>query len=335
MKEKNIKMIIKKYIDKRVIPGATYLVGNKDEIELYGILGNYQILPYEKPIKRGLYYDIASLTKVLITTPLIIKLIDIGELSLSDPLSRFFSYTPDEKRDVTIFHLLTHTSGFYSYLLDLSGLRRDNVIERIIAQPLENPPGKKVVYSCINFVTLFYIIRKIMGVEPYSLAREWFYIPLGMDEILYNPLKDGIKRENIVPTTENPERGLIHGVVHDPLAAHLEGISGNAGLFSTIDSLYRYVKMILNGGEDILSEEIVKKMEKNYTEGLGATRGLGWQILGKLIGHTGYTGTSLYFSRKQERVAILLANRVHPKDLHKEEIQILRREFHEEVFGEI
>ncbi len=335
MNEKNIKTIIKRYIDRRVIPGATYLVGDKNSPLIHGVLGNYQIVPYERAIRTGLYYDIASLTKLLITTPLIIKLIDMREISLSDPISRFFSPLPDEKREVTIFHLLTHTSGFYSYLLDLSGVRRDNVMEKILRQPLENPIGKKVTYSCINFVTLFYIVKKITNREPYEVARDWFYGPLGMNEILYNPLKHNIKKEDIAPTTENPERGLIHGVVHDPLAAHLSGISGNAGLFSTVDSLYRYAKMILNRGEGILSEEIVKRMEKNYTEGLGSDRGLGWQILGKLIGHTGYTGTSLYFSRKQERVAILLTNRVHPKDLHKEEIQVLRREFHEEVFGEI
>ncbi len=335
MNEKNIKTIIKRYMDKRVIPGATYLVGDKNAPIIYEVLGNRQIIPYEKSIKTGLYYDIASLTKVLITTPLIMKLIDMGEISLSDSISRFFPSLPDEKREITIFHLLTHTSGFYSYLLDLSGLRRDNVIKKILNQPLENPVGKKVVYSCINFVTLFYIVKKITGREPYEVARDWLYKPLGMNEILYNPLKNKIKKEDIVPTTENPERGLIHGVVHDPLAAHLEGISGNAGLFSTIDSLYRYAKMILNRGEEILSEGIIDKMEKNYTEGLGSDRGLGWQILGKLIGHTGYTGTSLYFSREQGKVAILLTNRVHPRDLHKEEIQVLRREFHEEVFGEI
>ena len=335
MREEKIREIIDKYIQKRVIPGATYLVGDKDHVEVKGFLGHYQIVPYEKGIKDSMYYDLASLTKILITTPLIMILVDRGDLSLSDTLYRFFPELPSEKRDITLLHLLTHTSGFYSYLLDLRGIRRNNVMKKVLVQPLEKTPGEGVTYSCINFVTLFYIVKKVVEDEPYNVAKRWIYKPLGMNHITYTPLKYGIKRDEIVPTKCDPERGLIHGVVHDPLAAHLEGISGNAGLFARIEDLYRYAKMILNYGEGILSEAIIGKMEKNYTKGLESDRGLGWQILGKLIGHTGYTGTSLYFSRKVGRVAILFTNRVHPKDIHKEEMQILRREFHEEVFGEI
>jgi len=332
--KENIEKLIKEYIDKRVIPGATYLVGNDREIEIFGFLGNSQIVPYEKPIKRSLYYDLASLTKILITTPLVMKLIDIGEISLSDSIIRFFSYAPLEKREITIFHLLTHTSGFYSYLKDLSGVTRENVMDKILSQPLEKQPGREVIYSCINFITLFYIIKEVIKDEPYNAAKRWFYNPLGMYSITYIPLKNGILRKEIVPTVDDSLRGLIQGIVHDPLAAHLDGISGNAGLFAKIEDIYKYARMILNKGEGILSEEIVLKMEKNYTKEFEKHRGLGWQHLGRLIGHTGYTGTSLYFSRKQKRVAILLTNRVHPKDLHKEGIQELRRKFHETVFEE-
>ncbi len=333
--EERIREIIKRYIDSRVIPGATYLVGNRDEVEYMGYMGNYQIIPYEKKIERSLYYDLASLTKVLITTPLVMKLIDMGEVSLSDSLARFFPNVPSDKRGVTVFHLLTHTSGFFSYLRDLSGVTRENVLGKILNQPLERAPGSHVTYSCINFVTLFYIVKEVVRGEPYDFAKRWFYRPLSMEYITYNPYKAGIPKDEIVPTVDDPQRGLIQGVVHDPLASHLDGISGNAGLFGKIEDLYKYARMILRGGEGIISEELVYRMERNYTEGLGSTRGLGWQIMGRLIGHTGYTGTSLYFSREKEKVAILLTNRVHPLDLHKEEMQVLRREFHEEVFGEI
>ncbi len=336
MKEEKIRLIVEKYVDKRVIPGATYLVGKEEDVECVGYVGNSQIVPYERKIRDFLYYDLASLTKVLITAPIVMKLIELGEISLSDPVSRFFPETPEEKKGVTIFHLLTHTSGFYSYLKDLKGVTRENVIYRILTQPLEKAPGEGVTYSCINFVTLFYIAKKITGEEPYDLAKRWLYKPLGMEKITYTPLKKGIKREDIVPTVDDPQRGLIHGVVHDPLAAHLGGISGNAGLFSPVFDLYRYMRMILREGEGVFSRDTIYKMEENHTAKLGNSKGLGWDILENgLIGHTGYTGTSIYFSREQKRVAILLTNRVHPKDAHKDEMQILRREFHEEVFGKI
>lgn len=334
MNENRIKAIIEKYIKERVIPGATYLIGNEREVEIYGYKGNMQIIPYERKLKRELLYDIASLTKIVITLPLTIKLIQDRKISLSDPISRFFPHTPDEKRDITIFHLLTHTSGYYSYLHELNGITEENVIDKILSQPLQKRPGKEVIYSCINYVTLFYIIKKVEPERPETLANKWFYGPLGMNSTVYTPLKKGIKKKEIVPTIVTGERGMLQGNVHDPLSAHLNGVSGNAGLFSTAMDLYKFATMFLNSGYGIISEELIQKMEKDYTKNLGNSRGLGWQILGKLIGHTGYTGTSLYFSRKEKRVAILLTNRVHPKDLYKEEIQTLRKEFHEEVFKE-
>ena len=204
------------------------------------------------------------------------------------------------------------------------------LVDYIAALPKNDPPGEKFVYSCLGYITLAEIVRKVSGQSIDRFAAENIFKPLGMNRTFFNP--DPKLFDQVVPTQLVDGRPLL-GVVHDPLARLQGGISGNAGLFSTAGDLAVFGQMLLNGGEyrgaRVFSRAAVERMTSVYPKAAFTGRGLGWDLSSvyasnggdlfgpKSFGHSGYTGTSLWLDPDTKTIVVLLTNSVHPDDKGK------------------
>jgi|Deesub1362B_J571_1020462.scaffolds.fasta_scaffold03914_3 CubicO group peptidase (beta-lactamase class C family) len=349
-----VDVVIQKAIEDEDIPGAVLLVARKGRIVYRKAYGYAQLVPYKVKMKADMIFDLASITKPVATAAAVMLLVEEGKIRLLDKVKKFvpqfLRYRDKNGReapDARIYHLLTHTSGLPPYT-DAEKVRErfgfpcpiDSLVQYIALLPKTNPPGEKFHYSCLGFITLAKIVKDLTGKNIHHFTQERIFRPLQMEHTAYIPLgKDGKPsdesdfykkyRDRIVPT-EVVDGKPLHGVVHDPLARTIGGISGNAGLFSCADDLLIFAQMILNGGEfrgiRVFSPLAVKRMTTVYEKVKESGRGLGWDLAsayssngGDLFpsggfGHTGYTGTSIWINPRTQTVVILLANRVHPKD---------------------
>jgi CubicO group peptidase (beta-lactamase class C family) len=333
--------IIQQSIENKDIPGAVVLVGRKDKVLFCNTYGNSQLVPEPRPMEKDMMFDLASLTKPVATATSIMILVERGELHLrekvKDYIPGFKTFTDEQGEigeDARIWHLLTHTSGLPPYIPDKditahfgSFCTLENLIAYIASLDKTNPPGEEFHYSCLGFICLSSIIKQITGQNVAEFSRENIFLPLGMHHTLFNPPED--LKERCVPT-EVTEDLFLKGIVHDPLARLLGGVSGNAGLFSTADDLAIFARMLLNKGTyketRILSPLAVERMTEICRHAPFAGRGYGWDLDsaysssgGDLFGassfgHTGYTGTSLWIDPETQIYVILLTNRVHPDD---------------------
>ena len=338
------KEIIRDYVDKGLLPGASFAYVDKNgyECDCYGYKA---LLPEKEPLSIDTIYDIASLSKVVSTSTLICKLMEEKLISFETRVSDVLKEFP--YKDITVFDLITHTSGLpaddkhYKECKD-----KDELWDFILKLPLHNPTGTTVEYSCFGYIVLGKIIEHFKGsIEDY--AREVLFEPLGSKNIMYNPyLKN--RKDDCAPTEVTEQRGIIKGIVHDGKANILEGLSGNAGIFSDIDTLSRFVQMMLNDGvykdNRILSSETMKLFHNTYTEGLNEKRTMGgWfhgdknTSAGTLVSddslyHTGFTGTSIYIDYKRGFGLVLLSNAVHPSRDHK--MNEIRKLFYTNILKE-
>jgi serine-type D-Ala-D-Ala carboxypeptidase len=310
-------------------------------------------------------YDLASLTKVTATLPAILLSIQKGKLLLFDRVEEYipeFCTGHDQhfKRNITIFHLLTHTSGLPAwrpFFVKCRGTR--DYIEAIAKEPLMGRPGKKVVYSDLGFMLLGFILERVWDLELAELTKQLVFQPLSMKNTGY--LSQGV----IAPTENGNEieknmaleylkankrpgaftfmeeelvavpwrKEAIQGTVHDCNAFYgLNGVSGHAGLFSTICDLQKYMKIWSETDNNFLDPLLKKLATEAKTGKLAPMRGLGWESAstggtmeqliqscsaGDLVspaafGHTGFTGTFMWHDPVRESTLIVLSNRVHP-----------------------
>ncbi len=218
---------------------------------------------------------------------------------------------------------------------------RDSVVETIGSIPLATLPGSRVEYSCLGYILLAEIVRKLSGVSLGQFSRQHIFKPLKMQNTFFNPGPDeffriapteignGFERQLAGPSGEcfpGWRKYRIRGEVHDGNAHHLGGDTGNAGLFATIGDVAGFCRCILNmgraGDKEIIREKTLQNSLKNHTGHLNESRGYGWQFSestrfsGTLIspgsvGHTGFTGTSMWLDLQRKAAVILLTNRVY------------------------
>jgi len=321
--------VIDREIERGEIPGAAVAIGHQGRQVTYA--AGLAVATPERNIPAAVdtIYDCASLTKVVVTLPLILQLIDQGELRLDDPVAYFLpAFAENDKSDITIKHLLTHTSGLIAHTdLHSHGWTRQQIIEQICRQPKHYETGTKVVYSDLGFILLGEIASALFGLPLDAAASQYIFTPLGMKDSCFCP--DGSLQPRIAATEFMPELGgHLWGRVHDENALAMGGISGHAGLFSTAEDLARYARMWLTMGETdsgrVLSQAAMKASTKLYTAHLSSgRRALGWVAKGdgydasgdwlseRSYGHTGFTGTSLWIDPDHDLYVVLLTNRVH------------------------
>lgn len=325
-------------------PGAQVLIGNERDILYNRSYGNFTYDENSPVVTDYTMYDLASVTKVLATTSAIMKLYDQRKFNLSDKVSYYIpEFGSNGKEDITILNLLIHNSGltafvpFYKYYSN-----SEEVMDAIYNAELEYPTGSQSVYSDLNAVILGKLVEKISGKDLNQYCIDNIFLPLDMQNTMFVP--DDSRKDKIAPTEEDTYwRGrLLQGEVHDETTSMLNGVSGNAGLFSNARDIYKLMSVLLNDGryynpytrslkeERMFDEFTVELFTKKYTDVLYEnSRALGWDTkpldsstkyripCGELIsencfGHTGYTGTSVWCDRERKIIVILLTNRVYP-----------------------
>ena len=353
-------------IEAKDFPSAVYLVAEKGEIVLQDALGWAVVEPEKIETKLETIYDLASLTKVLITGLLTAKLIEKGEIILSDKISNYFSeFKTEEKKEITIQNLLTHTSGFSAwkpfYLIDQSSDLL-SLIKFIAEFKNENPINSKVVYSDLNFLTLSFVIEKIYSKSLDEIAKTEVFEPLELKNTFYNPPKSLRKRIAASEFGNEFEKQTcigqgydfskykwrdyqIWGEVHDGNCYFMNGISGHAGLFSTAAETFKMAQQFLAEQTVLLQPETCKLFRSNFTQGFNEARSIAFQLAETpestasralqpdSFGHLGFTGTSLWIEPETERIFILLTNRTHARELPFVNINSTRRRFHELATG--
>ncbi|NUR28628.1 MAG: beta-lactamase family protein [Catenulispora sp.] len=271
-------------------------------------------------------YDLASLTKVAATLPLVLRLVEEGEIGLDDPVVRYlpgFAAGGTAPSTVTIRHLLAHSSGLPAHreVWRLPGTADDR-FAAVLAEPLETPPGTTVRYSDLGFILLGRIVADVTGQPLDHAFAELVASPLGLTSIGYRPSAEAAATE--ANWFDDPDRqDPKTGIVHDENAESLGGVAGHAGLFGTASDVASY----LTGGwlapaSPILSPTMRAEALRCQTPGLDGVRGLGWTLRGDSYdfmsdawppagaGHTGFTGTSVAFDPDSGIWCVLLTNAV-------------------------
>jgi beta-N-acetylhexosaminidase len=317
-------------------PGAVVAVGYKSQLAIHAA-GKETRDPDSPAVTPDTMYDMASLTKVVATTTSLMILVQQGRLNLDLPVSRyipeFADYAksdpdPSWRSRVTVRMLMLHDSGWPAHRdFYKIGKDYDSVVALVIAEPLIHEPGTQVEYSDLNFITLGEIVQRLTGETLDEFAKEHVFEPLGMTETMYNPPAALLPR--IAPTEfDNDYRHkLMHGQVHDENAWAMGGVSGNAGLFSSVRDASIFSQMYLNGGiynyKRILNRSTIEQFTKRVPIGDSA-RTLGWDVptppnssgghylSPSAFGHTGFTGTSIWIDPERQLFIVLLTNRVNP-----------------------
>jgi uncharacterized protein YbbC (DUF1343 family)/CubicO group peptidase (beta-lactamase class C family) len=323
--------IVEKAIRSGKIPGAVVLIGNQDKVVYRQAFGYRAIKPKRLPMRIDTIFDLSSLTKVIATTTAVMQLVEKGKLRIEDQVAEHWpEFKINGKEEITVCQLLTHYSGLRPSLeVSSKWAGYDAALKMITGEKPFSPPGTRFIYSDINFIILGKLVRQISGQSLDVYCAEYIFKPLGMKDTRFKPSPS--LRSRIAPTQyQHGKKGkILWGEVHDPVAYHMGGVAGHAGLFSTADDLARFAQTLLNGGTTkglrILSPLTVEKMTIPQTPpNKMVLRGLGWDIdspftsnRGELFpvgsyGHTGFTGTSIWIDPVSKTYIILLTNRVHP-----------------------
>ena len=362
---RTIDSIINKSIADRCFPGCQILVARRGKIVFNKSYG-YHTYENERIVENNHIYDIASCTKVLGSTLCLMRLVEKKKLSLDKPFSNYFEeFRGTDKESLTLRELLTHQSGlrhinWSKMLLDKQMKHRADVFSstqseafpyqfgknlylckdahaRMFEQIVKRELGKKkFYYTCTPFYCFPTVIERITERNYEEYLYNEFYKPLGCRDITYNPINK-YSLERIVPTDKSRylHKGLIHGFVHDEAAGSLGGVSGNAGLFASAESIAPILQMLLNrgvyGGKRYFRSKTIREWTSCQYPENGNYRGLGFDrrrfddypiITPRRIyyaesasecsyGHSGFTGTMIWVDPAEDLIFIFLSNSVH------------------------
>ncbi len=340
--------ILDRAVADKAFPGGVLAVGVRGELAVHAF--GAQTYDAKAPaVTPTTIYDVASLTKAVVTTTAVAMLVAANRVQLDVPVERFLpewskgSSATDSRKTVTVRQLLLHTSGlpgWKQYFLTTKG--KKEIVAKALAEPLVAEPGTKIEYSDIGFILLGEIVERVSGKTLDQFARDRIFAPLGMSDAQFNPPKN--LRARIAPTENDAtfRKRLVHGEVHDQNAWAMGGVAGDAGLFSTAANLATFCQMLLNGGQyahqRLLSRNTIAQFTRAVKVG-EMSRTLGWDVpseqsqsgqyfSARSFGHLGYTGTSIWIDPEKELFVILLTNRVHPS-AENEKIKAVRPAVHD------
>ena len=302
-------------------PSAAVAIGVKDAVLARAFTGEAP-LPGDQKVDEHTRYDMASLSKVLGPTMIALRAMEDGTLRLTDTVADFFPEAPEDKKDITVKMLMTHTGGFYpSFRLDQMLSDPADTVSCILNHPLAGTPGEKPRYSCMGYILLAKMLEKRFSEPLNVLAKKRVFDPLGMGETGYCPDASAVcAATEVDPATGKP----WIGIVHDENARFQRGVSGNAGVFMPLCDGVRFASMLSQMGGGYLKRETMEMAIRNYTLGQEEHRGLGFHLAGTpdcffstkvpsaCFGHTGFTGTSLLVEPESGFWVLLLTNRVYP-----------------------
>ena len=302
----NLEKCIDKLLDKKTVQNIIVKVGQGNNV-----LCEIKKSAGQRTLTDKTLFDMASVTKIVATTSLTLIAIDRGLLSLSDHVDKFFA-TPKDKQAITIQHLLTHTMGIGHKSL-LGATSYDDIQNYILNIPLDIPIGNNVLYSCPAFILLGRILEKVFNDKLDTLFEKYVAHPLGMNLTTFLPHpKNDIVNSNLIES----EKGLVN----DYNCRYLGGVCGNAGLFSNVEDMTTYAKMLFSYGEPLFSKKIFDIATKNHTPNMAESRALGYLYVDERysqtatlfqkgsIGHCGHTGQSIFACPKTKLYVIILSD---------------------------
>lgn len=301
-------------------PGAVALVGDISNTYFFEAAGSRQIVPRRKPATKDTLYDVASLTKVVATTPAVMLLRDQGIWSLDDDVT---DHVPiDAYKGITLRHLLTHTAGLIPYITfydDVGSV--DEALRRYAEDGIIAKPGEERAYSDAGYMLLARAVEHASGASFDEFCRKRIFDPLKMKRTGFNPANAW--RDNCAATEHSEWRsGMIVGEVHDENAYAVGGVAGHAGLFTTAEDLAIFCRAVLSGG--LFDPAVLEEMTRIGQVAVYPWQGLGWELdpwdtekKGSLpartvFGHSGWTGVSMWLDRETQFFVVLLGNTCHP-----------------------
>jgi CubicO group peptidase (beta-lactamase class C family) len=340
--------IIQRGIDDRAYPAAVIEVGTRGGPLWQQAFGRLTYDPESPVTEKDSIFDLASLTKVIATTSLVMQLVERGRLSLDDPIARWIpQWRGHDRETVTIASLLTHSSGLTAWLplyRDYSG--RTEFQHAICSLPLEAPPGTKSIYSDLGFILLGFIVQDAGGRTLDAQTRELLEKLTGRP-LLFKPAPT--LRPFIAPTQHDRWRGrLLVGEVDDENCWALGGAAGHAGLFGTAEAAGDFARAVLAalaGEKPVLASASTARTFITRVDIPGSSRALGWDTMlptsscgtrmsPSAFGHTGFTGTTLWVDPQRELYVVFFTNRVHPTR-ENTAIQQIRPAVHDAVMDAV
>jgi len=339
--------ILERAIVERAFPAAVIEVGASGEPLWRRAFGRLTFDTAAAAATDDTIFDLASLTKVVATTPMVMQQVERGVLALDDPVSgHIAAWRGDGRADVTLRDLLAHCSGLPAwrpFFRELKG--RAEYQAAIAAEPLEYPPRTKSVYSDLDFMLLGFVVDgRLPLAERFALMLSQMGI---VEEIQFVP--PALWHARIAPTEYDAWRGrLLVGEVHDENAAALGGIAGHAGLFGTaaaVGSYARHLLQVLDGRSGAVRRSTLEEFIMKRSDVPASSRALGWDTMlptsscgskmsPRAFGHTGFTGTSLWIDPEKDVYVVLLTNRVHPTR-DNDAIRQIRPAVHDAVMSEV
>lgn len=340
-------IVIEKAITDSVFPGASVLILSNGEIVWDKQIGT---LTYDKSstsVTSQTIYDLASLTKVVATTGVIMKLVMQKKLSLDEPVKHFIpQFIGGDKSLVTIRHLMTHSAGLVPFDEYSLGTTKDEILQNIIERPLIYEPGASYQYSDFGPILAAEICERVGGDSFDTLASRFIFTPLGMKSTFFNPDSSTLYRVAPTEVDNRYGRALVHGLVHDERSWQMGGVSGHAGLFSNTYDLAVYAQMMMDygffGGQRYFNNSIIDEFTSKVKMPPDSDRAIGWDTPAEnnssagdyftkgSFGHTGFTGTSMWVDPNRRIAIIFLSNRVHPTRDRGGIVQV-RKDFHNAV----
>jgi CubicO group peptidase (beta-lactamase class C family) len=328
-------------IYKFVLPGAIVAVGQPGRPPSMRAFGNRRVEPATEAATLDTVYDLASLTKALVTSLLVMKGVEQGVLRLDEPLANFVPAL-EGRPEATLRLALAHAAGFAAHRRFYeavwgevpSAKARAAVVEHAAQEPAAYVPGTRSIYSDLGFILVGAAVERAFGARLDHLAERMIFGPLrlrnlGFVDLMAGPAPGSFRGHPVAPTQRCRLRDrLVVGEVHDLNAYAMGGIAGHAGLFGSVEDVLKLTTALCDayrgGGREIVHRDVLRL----FWQPAGvpdSTWRLGWDgpsaqgsLAGSLIsraavGHLAFTGCSLWIDPEQAAFVIVLANRIHPE----------------------
>lgn len=304
--------LIEQMVSDRIVPGVNYAFIKKDQVTS-STVGFASLIPNKTQLNPFSLYDLASLTKVLGTTNVFLKLYQEGKLNFTEPLNKFIPEFKDDR--IRLFHLLTHTSGIMGWIPNRDELPARDLLKAIINLPVTEEFETKMRYADTNFILLGLVLEKIYHQSVHQIIREQVIRPAYLKNTTFRPVA-----ADCVPTAMLSNGEILQGIVHDPKARVLGKDCGSAGMFSNMSDLIEMSQGYLGLKKDVLpiNQDTIAKLYSIHTPKNVHARSWGWDLRfdpkdkHPILYHTGFTGTFMLLDRLNQSGLIVLTNRIHP-----------------------
>ena len=346
--------VLQQAIAERAFPCAVYGVWLNGRVAALGAAGRFTYEADARPALPETIFDLASVSKVVATTAMAMLLWERGLLDLEQPVSKWlpeFAAGGDaERKAVTVRMLLTHSSGLSAHarLWEQCSTAAE-VIQACMQMPLEVAPGTRALYSDIGFILLRVLLERVSGERIDAFCEREVFRPLGMEHTRFLP--PVAWRGSIAPTQidETLRQRVVQGEVQDENCWRMGGVSGHAGVFSTVPDLLRFAACILQQGQPLFEARTIERFTRRDAMVAGSSRALGWDtpsapstsgqyFSAHSAGHLGYTGTSLWLDLDKNLAVVLLTNRTYPGNGPEgisKAIRTIWPQFHDAVFADL